>query len=202
MDVPDIYLDRLVKCVRCHEMYVPEHDGRRGEVTTATLDEKLPPEPDPREFCGINTDRDKLIAMCVHAKARGNGARYHYLAAYSNAQNALLRDTWQAAAAEWHTAHSLLRFVNRPRAQPLVDRARREFIQLASDQLVDFVQQYEREYHHETAHLPPRVRRKRVEKIADAFRSMLNGQTPSLVEPAVLSQVERVADEWATRISA
>ena len=73
--VPEVYRDRLIKCPQCSGRFVPEHDGHRGAVTTLGAQEKLPPEPDPREFKGLETDHEVLVAMCGHAKVRGNAAR-------------------------------------------------------------------------------------------------------------------------------
>jgi hypothetical protein len=202
MFVPDIYVDRLVKCERCRGAFVPEHDGRRGEVTTLASPQKLAPEPAAAEFKGMDTEHDRLVLMCEHAKVRGDAQRYHYLAAFSNAQTALTKDTWQAAAFEWHNAHELLCKITKERAKPLLDEARRQFTRLASDQLIDIVEQMQHEFERETTRLPRRVQAVRQERIAATFRALATGEVLGLVQPEVLRQVQRVADEWAQRAHA
>ncbi|MBU0641522.1 MAG: zinc-ribbon domain-containing protein [Planctomycetes bacterium] len=199
MDVPEVYISRLVKCTKCQEQFVPEHNGRRGDVTTAHITEKLPREPDPREFCGIDTDHERLLAMCVHAKARGNAPRYYFLAAYSNAQTAMHRDTWQAAMADWKIAHDLLGRVQKERAKPLVEKARREFFELASDQLVDIIDQMQHELAAEAARMPERARRLQQGRVANTLRNLVSPESRGLVAPEVVRQVERAADNWEAR---
>jgi hypothetical protein len=202
MFVPDVYLDRLVKCDRCRGVFVPEHDGRRGEVTTLASPQKLAPEPAASEFRGMETPHDRLVLMCEHAKVRGDAQRYHYLAAFANAQTALTRDTWQAAAFEWQNAHDLLRKITKERAKALVDDARRKFTQLASDQLIDIVDQMQHEFERETAHLPKRVQILRHERVAGSFRTLVTPDAQVLIHPEVIRQVQRVAEDWAQKAQA
>jgi hypothetical protein len=190
-------------------MYVPRH---AGETTTATLQQpeqsegsSAPPTYSPAnlpEFEGMNTEHNALLLLCQQAKVTGNRARFHFLAAYANAQTALQRDTWQAASFEWTNAHKLLDTVQKTRAQTLVQQAHREFVHLASDQLLDFVKEMHNEFQHETAHMPPRARKLRLQKVSTAFRNLVNDSYRALVNPQVVRQVEHVADEWANRAMA
>lgn len=199
MRVPDEYADRKVKCPQCNCLFKPNVNGLTG-IFSKPIEEALPPpRPDFSKFDGIRTDRALLAAMCEYSRAVHNENRYNFLAAYSNAQNALKRDTWHAASFEWTNAHQLLERINKPEAEPLRADARQEFVALASDQLIDFVRDMQNEYERETAHMPAGARRQRMGKIASAFLSMVRGNYENLVEREVVRRVERVADEWGRR---
>jgi hypothetical protein len=204
--VPEVYADRLVKCVRCHGMYVPRHAGEVSAVLPqpAARPRESAPATDSSvtalpEFEGMRTEHEVLLRLCQQAKVTGNTARFNFLAAYANAQTALQRDTWQAASFEWVNAHKLLDRVQKSRAQTLVQEAHREFVNLASDQLVDFVKQMQGEFKRETAQMPPRARKLRLQKVAVAFRNLVGDSYRPLVHAQAVRQVEHVADEWANR---
>jgi hypothetical protein len=207
--VPEVYADRLVKCVRCHGMYVPRHAGEVSAVSpqpavharesAPTTDSSATTLP---EFEGVSTEHEALLRLCQQAKVTGNTARFNFLAAYANAQTALQRDTWQAASFEWGNAHKLLDRVQKARAQTLVQQAHREFVSLASDQLLDFVKEMHGEFKRETAHMPPRARKLRLQKVAVAFRNLVGDSYRPLVNAQVVRQVEQVANEWAKRATA
>jgi len=209
MKVPEVYADRLVKCVRCQGMYVPRHAGEVSAVSpepavqarggAPTMDSGAAVLPD---FEGMRTEHEVLLRLCQQAKVTGNTARFNFLAAYANAQMALQRDTWQAASFEWVNAHKLLDGVQKSRAETLVQQAHREFVNLASDQLVDFVKEMQGEFKRETAHMPPRARKLRLQKVAVAFRNLVSDNYRPLVNAEAARQVEHVADDWAKRAMA
>lgn len=207
--VPEVYADRLVKCVRCQGMYVPRHAGEVSAVSpqpavqaregAPTMNSGAAVLPD---FEGMRTEHEALLRLCQQAKVTGNTARFNFLAAYANAQMALQRDTWQAASSEWGKAHKLLEAVQKSRAQTLVQQAHREFVNLASDQLVDFVKEMQGEFKRETAHMPPRARKLRLQRVAVAFRNLVGDSYRPLVNAEATRQVEHVADDWAKRAMA
>jgi hypothetical protein len=206
--VPDVYADRLIKCVRCQGMYVPRHAGEVSAVPPQPVAQRNPAVATDSgvtklsEFEGMRTEHEALLRLCQQAKVTGNRPRFHFLAAYANAQTALQRDTWQAASFEWINAHKLLDAVQKSRAQTLVQQAHREFVNLASDQLLDFVKEMRDEFRRETAHMPPRARKLRLQKVATAFRNLVNDSYRALATPEAVRQVEHVADEWANRAMA
>lgn len=199
MYVPDEYGDRLVKCERCRAMYVPNRaveqksDGVRRAVPGGNGQGDA-----PLEFLGIRTAPGVMHALCDDAKARGNEARLNFLSAYANAQRALKRDTWQAASFEWQTAHSLLKHIHKERARETVAQTQREFRELASRQLLSFVRQMQDEFIQETAHLPTVAKKHRLPRVAKAFQNLVREDYRPLVNSDAVSQVERVAEQWAT----
>lgn len=197
MDVPDVYFDREIRCTSCHKRFVPNRPpGSAQPASGGPADQSPEDGPDWRLFQGVQTDHRVLVEMCEQAKAAGKQSQLNYLAAYCNAQTALKRDTWQAAAFEWCNARELLSQVTNRRSQQQVRRAREVFRQLASDQLIEFARQLEEEFKQYNSHLPERALRHQNQKIADAFRKLVGDRYRDLVDPSVVRQVGRQADRW------
>lgn len=201
MDVPEVFLSRLTKCTHCKDAFTPQETlarrpapaGRNGHAPPAA---PKPAAADYAAFHGMHTEHNLLVDLCERARTSGDEGRFHFLAAYANAQTALKRDTWQAALLEWQMAHGLLGKTAKLHDPEAVDRARREFVALASDQLTDFIHQMQREFQSETAHLPPTGRKHRAAKIAAAFRHLLRPGSQLLLDPAMSRHVEKIATEW------
>ncbi len=196
MDVPEAYLDRRIRCSSCHEFFVPNG----GPVATAAADnpDQAPDDgPDWKLFRGVDTEHRLLVQMSEQARAAGKKSQATYLAAYCNAQTALRRDTWQAAAFEWANARELLSQINNRRAVDQVRRTTEVFRQLASDQLIEFATELEKEFKQYNAHLPERAVRQQSPKIAHSFRKLVGNRYRDLIDPAVVRQIQRIAERWA-----
>jgi hypothetical protein len=208
MSVPDVFMDRDVKCLTCHAHFVPNaaggaalskpgahvragHGDRRAGTAAGAR-----PRVETSAFKGIRTDHAVLLRLCEESRLAGETNLYHYLAAYSNARTAIKRDTWQAAAQEWSNAHQLLGKITTKSGSTRVEMARQEFVTLASKQLMRIVDQMHREFEAYNAKLPPRARRARSQKIATAFQNLLRSQHRALVNAAALRQVEEMANHW------
>lgn len=197
MDVPDVYLDREIRCISCHKRFVPNSPPESAQPTSGgNADQTTEDGPDWKLFQGVHTDHRVLVEMCEEAKAAGKQSQFNYLAAYCNAHTALKRDTWQAAAFEWCNARELLSEVTNRRSAQQVQRAREVFRQLASDQLIDFAKQLEEEFKQYNSHLPERALRHQNQGIANAFRKLVADRYRDLIDPSVARQIERQADRW------
>lgn len=197
MDVPDVYLDREIRCTSCHKRFVPNRPPGSARSPSGRHADQTPEDgPDWRLFQGVHTDHRVLIEMCEQAKAAGKQSQFNYLAAYCNARTALKRDTWQAATFEWCNARELLSQITNRRSAEQVGRAREVFRQLASDQLIEFAKQLEEEFKQYNSHLPQRALRHQNQRIADAFRKLVADRYRDLVDPSVARQIERQADRW------
>ena len=197
MDVPEAYLDRRIRCSSCHEFFVPNGGPAATPSASADHPAETPDDgPDWKLFRGVDTEHRLLVQMCEQARTAGKKSQASYLSAYCNAQTALRRDTWQAAAFEWTNARELLSEINNRRAAEQVRRTTEVFRQLASDQLIEFARELEKEFKQYNAHLPERAVRQQSPKIADSFRKLVSSRYRDLIDPAVVRQVERIANRW------
>ncbi len=197
MDVPEVYLDRRIRCSSCHEFFVPNGGVAAAQSVSADHSGETPDDgPDWKLFRGVETEHRVLIQMAEQARAAGKRSQASYLAAYCNAQTALRRDTWQAAAFEWTNARELLSQISNRRAVDQVRRTTEVFRQLASDQLIEFARELEKELKQYNAHLPERAVRQQSPRIADSFRKLVGARYRDLIDPMVIRQIERIAERW------
>ena len=197
MDVPEAYLDRRIRCSSCHEFFVPNGGAAVAQSASAAHSgETTDDGPAWKLFRGVDTEHRVLIQMAEQARAAGKRSQASYLAAYCNAQTALRRDTWQAAAFEWTNARELLSQISNRRAVDQIRRTTEVFRQLASDQLIEFARELEKEFKQYNAHLPERAVRQQSPRIADSFRKLVGARYRDLIDPMVIRQIERIAERW------
>ena len=197
MDVPEVYLGRRIRCSSCNAFFVPNEGSVAAPSAAADHSAETPDDgPDWKLFRGVDTEHRVLVQMSEQATAAGKKSQASYLAAYCNAQTALRRDTWQAAAFEWATARELLSEIHNRRAVDQVRRTREVFRQLASDQLIEFARELEKEFKQYNSHLPERAVRQQSPRIADSFRKLVGSRYRDLIDPAVVRQIQRIAERW------
>ena len=63
--------------------------------------------------------------------------------------------------------------------------------------MIEFATELEKEFKQYNAHLPERAVRQQNPKIADSFRKLVSSRYSDLIDPAVVRQIQRIAERWA-----